>query len=232
MKIFADTADPVEIERWLAYGVIDGITTNPSIMLAAGARDLHTAAVDIATLIGSRPLSVEVVSDDPETIVEQGHQIAAWAPNIVVKVPIITTTGKPCLGAVNALVKQGVQVNVTACMSFGQAMLAAKSGATFVSLFAGRMSDEGLDAAAVISATVDWLQTWGYSTEVIVGSIREAINVQTAAQAGAHVITIPPKFLSQLVDHKYSRFTVQQFLDDGHRALDLATVEAGNGAHR
>lgn len=219
MKVFADTADIDEIETWLHHGVIDGVTTNPSIMLAAGALDLRTSAIRIARVLGVMPLSVEVVSDVPDEILKQAREIAQWAPNIVVKVPVITTTGEPCLGVVKTLTQSGVKVNVTACMSFGQAMLAAKAGATYVSLFAGRMSDEGVDAPAVISATVQWLRTWAYPTEVIVGSIREAVNVQTAALAGAHVVTVPPKFLRQLVDHKYSRFTVQQFLDDGNRAL-------------
>jgi transaldolase len=125
------------------------------------------------------------------------------------------------------LVRSGIKVNVTACMSFGQAILATKAGATFVSLFAGRMSDEGVDAPAVIAATVEWLHNWAYPTQVIVGSIREAINVQAAAMAGAHVVTVPPKFLNQLVDHKFSRFTVQQFLDDGRTVLESLPIEAG-----
>ncbi len=228
MKVFADTADVDEIDTWLHHGVIDGVTTNPSIMLAAGAHDLRASAVRIARMLGVMPLSVEVVSDVPHEILTQARDIAQWAPNIVVKVPIITTTGEPCLGVVKALTHSGIKVNVTACMSFGQAMLAAKAGATYVSLFAGRMSDEGVDAPAVISATAQWLRAWAFPTEIIVGSIREAINVQAAALAGAHVVTVPPKFLRQLVDHKYSRFTVQQFLDDGTRALNSLAAKVAS----
>jgi transaldolase len=230
MKIFADTADTNEIRRWQAQGVIDGVTTNPSILLAAGATDLRQAAVELAGLLVDRPLSVEVVSDDPETMFKQGQEMATWASNIVIKVPIITTRGEPCLSVVQGLIRSGISVNVTACMSFGQAMLATKAGATYVSLFSGRISDEGADAGLVISRTVEWMRHWGYATEVIVGSIREASSVQVAALAGAHVITVPPKFLSQLADHKYSRFTVQQFLDDAQKALAALPSGARNGS--
>jgi transaldolase len=131
-----------------------------------------------------------------------------------------------------------VKVNATACLSFNQAMLAAKSGATYVSLFAGRISDEGADAAAVIRRTADWLKAWDMPTRIIVGSIRETVNVQDAALAGAHVVTVPPKFLRQMIDHKYSRFTVAQFLADGQSAaqrmgaLGLSLGANGGGAKK
>ncbi len=220
MEIFADTADISEIRTWLDHGVIDGVTTNPSIMLAAGAYKMRAAAEEIADLLGDLPLSVEVVHDDHEGMLAQARDMASWAPNIVVKIPVINTKGEPSLSVIRTLNSEEVKVNATACMSFGQAMLAAKAGATYVSLFAGRMSDEGVDAAAVISSTAQWLEAWQYPAKIIVGSIREAINVQDAALAGAHVVTIPPKFLRQLIDHKYSRFTVQQFLGDGQAAIE------------
>lgn len=218
MEIFADTADVADIRTWLQYGVIDGVTTNPSIMLANGVLRLRDGAQTIAALLGEMPLSVEVVTDEPEVMLEQAREMASWASNVVVKIPIITTTGEPCLGVIRRLTNEGIRVNATACLSFGQAMLAAKAGAAYVSLFAGRMSDEGVDAPGVVSSFRRWLDDWGYPAKIIVGSIREAINVQDAALAGAHVITVPPKFLRALVDHKYSRFTVKQFLDDGHEA--------------
>jgi transaldolase len=215
MEIFLDTADTNEIRFWTDQGVIDGVTTNPSIMLAAGHVDLRVAARDLAALLGDRPLSVEVVSDDPAEMLAQGREFASWAENIVVKIPVETSAGRPCLGVVRALNSANIRVNVTACLSFGQALLAAKAGATYVSLFAGRISDEGNDPKRVISMTAEWLVRWGYEAKIIVGSIREAINIQDAASAGAHVITIPPKFLAQLADHRYSRATVEQFLRDG-----------------
>ena len=130
-----------------------------------------------------------------------------------------------------------IAVNATACMSAGQAMLATKAGATYVSLFAGRMSDEGVDSSAVVASVSRWLDAWRYPTRVIVGSIREAINIQDAALAGAHIVTVPPKFLSQMADHKYSRFTVQQFLSDGEASFGkiqsvLALVRYAGGGEQ
>jgi transaldolase len=219
MQLFADTADLEEIRTWLDYGVIDGVTTNPSIMLAAGIYRLREGAQEIAALLGEAPLSVEVISDQPTEMVGLGREIARWAPNIAVKIPVETSRGEPCLGVIRTLSKEGIAVNATACMSAGQAMLAAKAGAAYVSLFAGRMSDEGVDSSAVVAAVTRWLDAWRYPTRVIVGSIREAINVQDAALAGAHIVTVPPKFLRQMADHKYSRFTVEQFLRDGEAAV-------------
>jgi transaldolase len=136
----------------------------------------------------------------------------------VVKIPVETSTGRPCLDVIHTLSTENIKVNTTACLSFGQAILSAKAGATYVSLFAGRISDEGSDPKRVIRLTAEWLARWSLRTKIIVGSIREAINIQDAACAGAHVITVPPKFLAQLADHKYSRFTVEQFLRDGSDA--------------
>ena len=220
MKIFADTANLDEIREWLDYGVIDGVTTNPSIMLKEGVYQLRRGAESIAQLIGDLPLSIEVISDSVEEMHDQAREIASWAPNIVVKIPIITSTGQPCLGVIRRLRQAGVKVNATACMSFSQAMLAAKAGANYVSLFSGRISDEGTDAAAVIASTAEWLERWDLPSEIIVGSIREVSNVRDAALAGAHVVTIPPKFLHQMVDHKYTRFTVHQFVSDGREAAE------------
>jgi transaldolase len=238
MEIFADTADLKEIRSWLDFGVIDGVTTNPSIMLASGVYDLRQGAQEIAKVLGDKPLSVEVVSDDTEEMRRQAIEMASWAPNIVVKIPVITTQGEPCLGVISSLKRAGVKVNATACMSFNQALLAAKAGATYVSLFAGRISDEGADASEAVRRTATWLKAWEMPTKIIVGSIRETVNVQDAALAGAHVVTVPPKFLRQMIDHKYSRFTVAQFLADGQsaakrmNALGLSVGSNGGSAKK
>ncbi len=230
MLIFADTADVNEIRTWLEYGVIDGATTNPSIMLAAGQYHLRRGAEEIASILGDRPLSVEVVTDDRQVMLEQAREFASWAPNIVVKIPVITSTGDPCLGVISTLAKEGIEVNATACLSFNQAMLAAKAGANYVSLFAGRISDEGTNAAGVVASVRAWLDDWNMPAKIIVGSIRETMNVQEAAEAGAHVVTVPPKFLKQMVDHKYSRFTVGQFLVDGMSAAEkMLELELSRG---
>jgi transaldolase len=219
MQIFIDSADHALIERWVGYGIADGVTTNPSIMLKCGIHNLEGGARHIAELIGPRPLSVEVTTNDTGLMLQQGREFANWAPNIVVKVPVINENGEPCLGVINTLTSEGVKVNVTACLSFGQAVLAAKAGATYVSLFAGRMGDEGQDAPGVIRAFREWLDLWHMSSEIIVGSIRSVYDVQAAAMAGAHIITIPPEFLPKMVDHRYSRETVRQFVADAQKAL-------------
>ncbi|HLB27530.1 MAG TPA: transaldolase family protein [Dehalococcoidia bacterium] len=219
MEIFLDTANLDEIERWLACGTVDGVTTNPSIMLKDGGYDVRRRAVEIARLIEPRPVSVEVTGNDPEEMVEQAEVFAAWAPNIVVKIPVINEHGQPCLGVVRRLERQGIRVNLTACLSFGQAVLGAKAGATYVSIFAGRVADEGGDAPGVIRAVREWLDLWGSPAKIIAGSIRSAVDVQSAAQACAHVVTVPPAFLDKFIDHRYSRETVRGFNEDAARAL-------------
>ncbi len=219
MEIFIDTANVAEIKKWLQYGVIDGVTTNPTIMLKDGAYDTEARAREIAALVEGRPVSVEVTTNDPVEMYEQACTFARWASNIVVKIPIINENGEPCLGVVKALEEKGVRVNVTAMMSFGQLALAAKAGATYASIFAGRVSDEGHDATRLIAAAVGWLEGWPYKTRLIVGSIRGVIDIQNAALAGAHIITIPPAFLTKMVDHKFTRETVRGFVHDAVQAL-------------
>src|SRR5205807_8116956 len=132
MQLFADSADVKEIRTWLDYGVIDGVTTNPSIMLAAGVYRLREGAQEIAALLGDAPLSVEVISDDPGEMVGLGREIASWAPNIAVKIPVETSRGEPCLGVIRTLTQEGITVNATACMSAGQAMPATTAGEAYV----------------------------------------------------------------------------------------------------
>jgi len=212
MEIFIDTSRIADIRRWLEYGVVDGVTTNPAILLKDGVRDARAEVKAIAALVGKRPVSVEVTTDDLEEMSAQARTFAAWAPNIVVKIPVINSDGVPCLGVIKALEKKGIAVNATAAMSFSQVLLAAKSGATYASIFAGRVADEGHDPAELIAAAVGWLERWRFKTRIIVGSIRGVIDIQTAALAGAHVITIPPQFLLKMMDHKYTRATVQEFV--------------------
>jgi transaldolase len=220
MQIFIDTADIQQIEAWLAQGVIDGATTNPSIILKDGMTDLKTGALAVSKLLGDRPLSVEVTSNDQETMVEQGRAFATWAPNIVVKIPIVNEFGQSCLGVIHSLSQGGVAVNATAILSFNQAMLAAKAGARYVSIFAGRVADEGGDPCVVIRNVRTWLDDWALPARIIVGSVRSVMDIQNAALAGAHIVTIPPQFLPQMVDHRYTRETVRQFMQDAEKSLE------------
>ena len=218
MEIFIDTAKIDEIKRWMPSGVIDGVTTNPSIMYKDGIADIQGEVKKIAALIGEQPLSVEVTTNDLKEMMKQAQTFADWAPNIVVKIPVINEDGVPCLDVIAALEKKDIRVNATAALSFNQVMLTAKAGATYTSIFAGRVADEGNDPAVVIGHSVEWLEHWEYKTKIIVGSIRSVIDVQNAALAGAHVITIPPQFLVKMMDHKYTRSTVHDFVEDGRKA--------------
>jgi transaldolase len=219
MEIFLDTANIEQIDKWLAQGVIDGVTTNPSIMLKDGVYDIEAGAKAIAALLGDLPLSVEVITNDLDEMLAQARTFAGWAKNIVIKIPVINESGTPCFGVVKTLESSGVRVNVTAMLSFGQMMLAAKAGATYISLFGGRVADEGQPMGDVIRMTRRWLDDWGFKSKIIVGSVREVMNIQEAATAGAHIVTIPPQFLARLADHKYTRFTVGEFVRDGQKAL-------------
>jgi transaldolase len=220
MRVFVDSADQKQIGYWLEEGVVDGVTTNPSIMFKDGATDLEDCARRLAAMLGEKPLSVEVTSNDRKVMVEQARTFATWARNIVVKIPVVNEYGESCLGVMHRLSQEGIGVNATAILSFNQAMLAAKAGATYVSIFAGRVADEGNDPAITIRNTRRWLDDWQISSHIIVGSIRTVMDIQNAALAGAHIITIPPQFLPKMVDHRYTRETVRQFVQDAEKTLD------------
>ena len=219
MKIFLDTADLNEIRKWQGYSVLDGVTTNPSIMLKFGGYDMEVRAKEICQLVHPYPVSVEVTSNDHAEMLAQGRLFATWADNVVVKIPVINEHGEPSLDVVRTLVDENIKVNMTACLSFGQVVLGAKAGATYISIFAGRIADEGQDSAEVIRNSVEWLTHWDYPSEIIVGSIRTAMDVQEAVLAGAHIITTPPQLLQKFIDHRYSRETVKGFNEDAQKAL-------------
>src|SRR6266850_5486201 len=230
MRVFVDSADQKQIEDWLGQGVVDGVTTNPSIMFKDGAADPEECARRLAGLLGERPLSVEVTSNDRQTMLEQARTFATWARNIVVKIPIVNEFGESCLGVMHQLSQEGIGVNATAILSFNQAILAAKAGATYVSIFAGRVADEGNDPAIVIQNVRRWLDDWGLSAHIIVGSIRTVMDIQNAALAGTHIITVPPQFLPKMVDHRYSRETVRQFVKDAEKTItQMAKSRAAAG---
>lgn len=233
MQIFLDTADLGQIERWLEEGVVDGVTTNPTIALRDGVHDLAAFARRLAARIAPRPLSVEVTARQRAAMLAEARALAGLGPNVAVKIPVVTEDGDSCLGVVSRLVSEGVVVNVTAVLSFNQAILAAKAGAHYVSLFAGRVGDEGHDAATLIRAVRAWLDDWagaGIRSRLLVGSLRGVYEVQAAAAAGAHVVTIPPAVLARMVDHRYSRETVRQFSDDAARAGAASATSVVVGA--
>jgi transaldolase len=219
MQVFIDSADQKQIAQWLEQGVVDGVTTNPSIMFKDGVAEIEEGARRLAAMLGDLPLSVEVTTNDRVAMYDEARQFASWARNIVVKIPVVNEYGESCLGVIHGLSQEGIAINSTAILSFNQAILAAKAGATYVSIFAGRVADEGNDPAVLIHNVRRWLDDWEFSTRIIVGSIRTVMDIQNAALAGAHIITIPPQFLPKMVDHRYTRETVRQFVQDAQKTL-------------
>lgn len=218
MEIFIDSANVIEIKKWMDQGIIGGVTTNPSVLLKDKVYDVESGVKDIAKMIGDLPLSVEVTTDNLEEMIIEARSFASWSKNIVVKIPVINQYGQPCLGVINELNRLGIKVNVTGIMSFNQAVMAAKAGGAYISVFSGRVSDEGNDAPALIEKSVEFCERWGMG-KVLVGSIRGTIDIHNAIAAGAHIVTIPPPFLTKMVDHKYTRETVKEFVDNAKSAL-------------
>jgi len=221
MKIFIDSASTVEIEKWLNMGIADGVTTNPSILLKGGLYDIERGTKEISALVNPRPVSVEVTTNDLQEMLSQGREFAAWASNIVIKVPQETEDGVPCYEVMHQLENEGIKVNATVALSLGQIILSAKAGASYISIFAGRVGDEGGNPSEVIRNSVEWLERWKFNSKIIVGSIRCVADVLQAALAGAHIITIPPEFLAKMADHKYTRETVRQFVNDAAKATEM-----------
>lgn len=207
MKIFADTSKIDDIREFASWGVIDGVTTNPKIIASDG-NDLEPTIKEICK-IQPGPVSVEVTTNDYAGMVKEAEHYASWAKNIVIKVPIIPSG----LKAVKALSAKGIKTNATCAMSYNQAILAAKAGATYVSLFYGRIGDLGFDPYIVIKDTADTYAKGGCKAEIISGSIRSLLDVNRSMQAGAHIVTVPPKFLRQMVDNPMTTKTVDEFLD-------------------
>lgn len=218
MQLLLDSADEAEVARWLDQGVVDGLTTNPTVLLRDKVADVPAHLARLTKLVQPGALHAEVTEVRGEKLVEEALRLRAIAGNVVVKVPIITPQGEPCLAEIATLTRAGVPVNCTACLSMGQAVLAAKAGATYVSILIGRIDDEGGDGAAVLADSRRWLDFWSMDTKLVAASIRGPADARRAMLGGAHCITVPPGVLDRLVDHKYARHTVQQFLDDSRTA--------------
>ena len=217
MKIFVDSANLVEIEEALDRGFASGITTNPSILAKEQKGDFREHIKKILGLLERYsleiPVSVEVFSTDPTEMIAQADEFVkhfGWYKALNVKIPI----GWNELAVIRELRARGVKVNCTCCMSFNQAVMAARAGANYVSLFYGRIRDIGYDAASVVRATHQVFREWSVPAEIIVGSIRHIHDINEAFQAGADIVTVPPKFFPQMVSHPKTDEAVQQFIGD------------------
>lgn len=208
MQFFLDTAEMKEIETGLEWGLVDGITTNPSLIAKAGRPYLKTVQ-EIAQLVPG-PVSGEVLATEYEEILEQGRRLAGLAENVVVKAPLIPAG----LRAVATFAKEGIKTNVTLCFSAAQALIAAKAGATYISPFVGRLDDVGEDGMELIDKVVTIYQNFDYQTKVLVASVRHPIHVVQAAMLGADVATLPFKVLEQLYKHPLTDVGLDKFLSD------------------
>lgn len=209
MKFFVDTADVAEIAELAATGLLDGVTTNPSLIAKSG-RDFIEVVKEICTLTDG-PVSAEVTATDADGMIREGKKLAALAPNIAIKVPLTWDGLKAC----KYFTSGGTMVNVTLCFSAAQAILAAKAGATFVSPFIGRLDDIGQDGLALIGEICEIYQQYNaFTTEVLVASVRNPVHIVESAKMGAHVATIPPSVMKQLAQHPLTDKGLATFLAD------------------
>ncbi len=208
MKIFIDTANIKEIKEAVSLGLIDGVTTNPTLIAKEG-RDLPAVLKDICGLV-SGPVSAEVISFDAPGMLKEAHELVKLAANIVIKVPLT----KEGLKAVKILSAEGVKTNVTLCFSAAQALLVAKAGATYVSPFIGRLDDIGQEGMNLIRQIKQIYVNYNFKTQIIVASVRNPLHVVDAALVGADIATIPYTVIEQLIKHPLTDNGINKFLAD------------------
>jgi len=210
MQIFLDTANIDQIKQATQLGIISGVTTNPSLLSKEATNDYETVTKKICAII-SGPVSVEVLAEDAKTIIKEARAKAKWAPNVNLKIPI-TAEG---LKATSVLSKEEIKVNMTLCFSANQALLGALAGATYVSIFIGRLDDVGQDGMQVIEDTMTILANYPeLNTQLIAASIRNPMHVTYAAMAGADVATVPYAVLMQMIQHPLTDAGIKRFLAD------------------
>ena len=218
MAIFIDSSDLDEIRKYHRMGILRGVTTNPTILVKDGIKKglagVEKRAKEIAGLINPLPLSMEVTTNDVDEMIREAKIMASWAKNINVKITIHGPEGEiENLEVVHELEKRhNIRVNVTAMMNAQQCFLAALAGATYVSIFGGRVNDMGYNCLDQVRCLRKLLDAHGLGAKIIVGSTREALNVIEWLDAGAHIVTVTPSLISKILVHPYSKETVQQFL--------------------
>ena len=214
MKFFIDTANVEAIRKAHERGMVDGVTTNPSLVAKEG-RNFRKIVDEIASFVKG-PISLEVVSEDAEGMVKEARELNGWVDNAAIKIPM-TWEG---LKAVKICADEGIQTNVTLCFSPNQALLAAKAGASFVSPFIGRLDDIGHVGMQVVVDIAQIYAIYDYDTEIIVASIRHPVHVYEAALVGADIATIPPAVLDKMVNHPLTDVGIERFLADWEKVKD------------
>lgn len=213
MKIFIDTANVEEIKLAAELGILDGVTTNPSLIAKEG-RDLKEVIEEICNIVDG-PISAEVISLQADGMVKEGRELSKLHRNVVIKIPMCAEG----LKAVSILSKEGIRTNVTLIFSAQQALLAAKAGATYVSPFLGRLDDIGNGGIQVIEDIAQIFDYYGIETEIISASIRTPMHVLDSAKAGAHIATIPYKVITQMIKHPLTDAGIEKFIEDYNKSL-------------
>ena len=208
MKFFLDTAEIDQIKSLIPTGMVDGVTTNPSLIAKSGG-DFIQVIKEIASMVDG-PVSAECIALDHETMLKEAEVLRKLGDNIAIKVPLTQDGLKTC----KALSDDGTMVNVTLCFGAGQALLAAKAGATFISPFVGRHDDLGFDGLNLIEDILEIYANYGFDTEVLVASARSPLHVVESAKMGAHVVTAPPKVIAQLYNHPLTDKGIDAFIKD------------------
>ena len=209
MRIFLDTANIEHIRRAVMLGVVSGVTTNPTLLAKEGRKDYKAAIQEICSIVDG-PVSVEALSQETDSIVKEARELASWASNVVVKIPI-TETG---LEAIAILSRESIRVNLTLCFSLNQALLGALAGAAYVSPFVGRLDDAGHEGMMLVADIVQTFLWYDLPTQVIAASIRHPLHCVAAAQAGAHIATVPYDVLMRMIHHPLTTEGISRFLED------------------
>ncbi len=213
MKLFVDTGEVDEVRQAAEWGIIDGVTTNPSLIAKSG-KGFRETVLKICSLLPDGDISAEVVATEYDAMLREALEVSSWAPNIVVKVPFI----EPGVRLIRTLSDRGIRVNCTLVFSVSQALLAAKAGAFYISNFVGRVDDISGDGMEAVRETVDMVNVYGFKSQVLVASVRHPQHVVQAMQAGAHVSTMPFKIIQALFKHPLTDKGLKQFLDDWDKA--------------
>lgn len=208
MEIFADTANLDDLKELISWGIISGCTTNPKIIFEEKGCDFETRMKEILKLVDG-PVSIEVTTNDTNDMIKEAEKYSKWGSNAVVKIPMIVNG----LKAVKSLKEEGIKTNVTACMNTNQAVLAAKAGATYVSLFWARIEDMGYNVENICRDTVDIFRKHNFKSKIIIGSFREISHINRAILTGVDVLTITPQILRKMVYNPRTESTIQEFLD-------------------
>ncbi len=213
MKLFVDTGDVEEVRQAAEWGVLDGVTTNPTLIAKSG-KGFRETVLKICELVPNGDISAEVVATNYDDMLKEALEISSWHPQIVVKVPLI----EPGIRLVSTLADKGIKTNVTLVFSVSQALMAAKAGATYISNFVGRVDDLSDDGMVAVQHTVQMVHEYGFDSEVLVASVRHPLHVVQAIQAGAHVSTMPFKIMQMLFKHPLTDSGLKRFLDDWNQA--------------